>query len=346
MESTQPRYYLVRTRPELVKKGIIGIGWSRVNFSEHLTGNDLIRSIQAIYKIPRSKPAILRFFGMKKGDIIVVPLVKSIAIGVIDDDKLTYSEYDKANDRSNQRSVKFYIKDDKKLFTIGSESLNHAFQKSIKVPGGVVKDIYKFRNQIDNVIEFITLGKPLNKETWVQENSQSKKEFAANLLKQLNNGKTYLRAGGIGLEQLVKELFTIEGYRAKVLGKRKFKGCADADIEATRTDTSESIRFTKSKLLIQVKHHQGSTGTWGVKQLELINKNHDNYLDHQLFLITSAKVNADLRNRADAANIKIIEGEELTSWIFDHLNKLSSKMKTALGIEVVTEKLPQQQIHQ
>jgi len=338
MDNASPRYFLVRTKRDLVEKGVIGIGWSRVNFSDFSTGKDLIKSIQTNnYKIPRSKPAILRFFGLKKGDIIVVPLVKSIAIGIVDDDKTTFSEADKGKDRANQRSVKFYIRDDKKLFTISRENLNHAFQKNIRVPGGIVKDISKYKDQINNAIESITSGKPINRQNWIQENGQTRECFTSTLLKQINNGKTYLRAGGIGLEQLVKELLVKEGYEAKVLGKQMFNGSADADIEATRKDTSVSTKFTQPKLLVQVKHHQGTTGALGVKQLELINKNHDNYLDRHLVLVTSAKVSASLREKSELSGIRIIEGEELAGWIYDHLSKLSSKMKATLGIECVSE---------
>jgi restriction system protein len=48
-----------------------------------------------------------------------------------------------------------------------------------------------------------------------------------------------------------------------VIDKRAFTSFADADVHGTKSDL-----FTSRTLLIQVKHHQGTSGEWGIEQLE------------------------------------------------------------------------------
>lgn len=329
------KYYLVRTKPELVEKGFIGIGWSGFKFSEYECSGDLIKAIlNKGHKIPHYKPAIQRFFKMEEGDVIVVPMHKSVVVGKVANNDFVYIEENKSIDRANQRRVDF-LRDCStgKLIRIPRTDFDNDFQKKLKVPGVIVNDIpSKFSSQIDKALEGKSWTERMKDEIR-RLKEESGHTFKAALLNRIKNGQTNLQAGGIGLEKLVNKLLIIDGYDAKIMGKRAFKSFADADIHATRKDNAVSTRFKQLKLLVQVKHHQGSTGEWGIKQLDEIKKVHEvSYSEHQLVLVTSAKVSSGLQAKAKGFGINIIDGEGLVDWIFDNVESLSSDMKIILGI--------------
>ena len=89
-----------------------------------------------------------------------------------------------------------------------------------------------------------------------------KKEFKQKLLDNIRGGKTNLPSGGVGLEELVCALFESQGYKSKVLSKSTFNGMADADVEAIRDDD-----FWTTKIYAQVKHHDGTSGRYGIDQI-------------------------------------------------------------------------------
>jgi restriction system protein len=122
------------------------------------------------------------------------------------------------------------------------------------------------------------------------------------------------------------ELVELEGYKGIIAAKNGLEGIADIDIEASRTDI-----FSSTKLLIQVKHHNWTTGIHGIKQLEALDD------DEQVlrWLITTAEVSNELRERAESNNIRIMDGDELIDWIFECLPNLSPATRSKLGVSDV-----------
>lgn len=321
----ESRCYLVRTEREFVNKDIVAIGWSWVDFTQHTNANEIISVIGQ--HIGRWGNQIRRFVGMKQGDVVVVPLYKSVAIGIATDE-MFYSAENKPNDRSNQRGVKF-LKDGKgKPLLIPRTLFDGAFQSRLK-NRITVSNITEFKAQLEEHIRDLNLGKILSSNEKANEKIKKlEDDFKQTLLKNIRNGKTRLQAGGVGLENLVKELLHIHGYEADVLSKRAFSSFADADVIASKSDG-----FVETKLLVQVKHHHGVASKWGIQQLEEIkNQDKGDYSDYQLMLITSAAVSENLRIYADERDISIIDGDELVNLIFDSINKLSDETKIKLGI--------------
>jgi restriction system protein len=157
--------------------------------------------------------------------------------------------------------------------------------------------------------------------------------FKRELLRNIRKGNTNLQAGGYGLEELVRDLLTSEGYSAQILSKRAFQGVADADVLATRSD-----RFGETKLLVQVKHHQGVTGTFGAEQLaEIRNATPELYQDYSLVLVSSAQASPELAAACEAEGILLVDGNELVDWIYDLLPRLDAAIRIRLGISEVPE---------
>ncbi len=192
-----------------------------------------------------------------------------------------------------------------------------------------VNELGEFGDEIEAALNSIEKG---TAHSWVnqlhEEVGRQQGEFRKKLLANIQAGRTNLRTGGIGLENLVCELLTIEGYKARVFSKRHFGSFADADVQASRSDRCASIH-----LLVQVKHHQGYSDAHGIDQLKEIQKAHEGeYDDHQRVFVTSASVPEEVLKAALEAGITVIAGPDFADWISEHIEKLSRETKLALGI--------------
>lgn len=331
MTNKDRRYYLVRTKPSLVEKSRVGIGWSRVDFSKLDDVNEAIKLIKSEYGgIGRYSNQIRRFFKIKKGDLIVVTLPHSIAIGEATGDML----FDKGAisiDRANQQKIAFPRDVNNKLIRAPRSEIKEAFQRRLRVQGMVVNDLGEFSDEIETAYKKVSGGESYSWQL-IQEEKQDEaaKNFRKQLLKNIKQGNTNLRGGGIGLEHLVKELLEIEGYQADVMAKKTFSGSADADVKASRSDAFSTVDIN---LLIQVKHHQGFTGTHALKQLEEIkNDESSDWSGYQLIVCTSASVGKEFNDRANKNNIAVIDGDRLVQWVYLHRKELSSNTSKRLGI--------------
>ena len=321
------RTYLVRTIPELVQKGIVGIGWSDIDFSTIKTGEEALKIVSEKYPIGRRGNQIRRFFNIKDGDLIVASLPYSVAIG-----KATggiFYDQSHKNGWPNQRLVEFPKDENGRIITIPRSSFSEAFQRRLRVRGMTVNSLDEFMGDIIDAYEKVSGGADFSWSQAVAEKVEAtEEEFKRQLLKNIQSGKTNLQTGGIGLEHLVKELLELEGYQSAVLSKRAFPSFADADVKATRSDACVSVQ-----LLVQVKHHQGFSNQHGLNQLEEILKSEiSEYQDTQLVFCTSASVSDDFTTRAELSNINVIDGEGLVDWIIQNMDGLSERTKSSLGI--------------
>ena len=87
------------------------------------------------------------------------------------------------------------------------------------------------------------------------------------------------------------------------------------------------------KIYAQVKHHSGYSGKKGIDQI--IGAVALKEPGCQGYFITSASVSEDDRKYAEDNNIRVIDGNELVSIIFDNRNKLSKDTMKRLGIVMV-----------
>ncbi|MBN2825624.1 MAG: hypothetical protein JXQ76_09885, partial [Campylobacterales bacterium] len=83
---------LVRSPSELIALEQVGYGWSGINFSEYSSDTEVINAIKTKgWSLGRKANMIKRFFNLKKGDIVVLPFSKSIAIAEVEGTK-SYDE--------------------------------------------------------------------------------------------------------------------------------------------------------------------------------------------------------------------------------------------------------------
>lgn len=316
---------------------VVAVGWSKVDFSQSniRTDIDAITSLVKISYYDNSSVApqvvgrhlsqIKRFNSIAEGDYLVIPFRNSIRLAIAEKeilfDKNAYN-----NDLSNQRKVSYKLSGGT-YKTIPRNALSEALQTRLRAPGSIVSNLIEFKDEIEKLFSHENYSWTANIE---EEENKLKAELKSKILVKIRNGNTNLKSGGIGLENLVKELFVCEGYVAKILSKKTFE-FGDADVLAVKID-----KFQETKLLVQVKHHTGHTDDWGLLQLNEI-KSSENYKDYKFVLITSAEISSEVRKIAEELDIVAVDGNELADWLIENLNKLSIGTKTILGLSAIPQ---------
>jgi len=327
------KYCLVRamgqSQEELeifTKNNIVAVGWSEVNFTNYTDEEKLVSDVKNIYYSSgdiapqvegKKKNEVRRFKTLSSGDYIIVPHNSAICLAKVKE-KQIYSEEDYDYDLANQREVSFHKDDNNQIVLISRDRLSEGLQRRIRVRGTTISDLSEFSQEIEDLFN----GEDFNSQFNSKRESKID-EFKRQLISNIQSGKTNLQAGGYGLEKLVTELLGIEGYEARILSKQRFLSFSDADIEAVKTDF-----LVSKKLLIQVKHHSGISGTWGAEQLiEILNQEPDLFSEYTLVLVTSANPSKELEQVCENKGIILISGELLAEWIYGALPKLQYKTK-------------------
>ena len=319
-------YVLVRSPLKVVRQDKVGYGWKKVNFSEYQSAKDVITAIKANYEngIGRKANMVKQFFNLKPDDIVIVPLSKSFAIGKIEGQKF----YDEAlaNDyASNLVSVKFFRDTQGNVLRISRKTLSTKLETRLKIKSAIA-NLNDFSDEIQKIItNILENGSYLQDSYLLQKQEEAIDNFKTDLLSAIVKGTVTLDAGGKGIEDLIAKLLKLEGYQSSVQAKNAISGLADVDIIGIKTDA-----FVTSTLLIQAKHHQGTTSNHGIKQL--IEFDDENYKNPKKILITTAKVSDETSELARINNIQIIGGEEFMDILYPHIRKLPEKFKNQLGI--------------
>lgn len=318
------------------KKNIVAIGWSNVDFTKY--NNNFVKLKEELIShyfsngnivnqvIGRQINQIYRFCSIKSGDLIIVPYLNKILLATA----IGESVYDKSYkdiDLANQQKVIYQKMASGGLKVIARNLLSEALQRRLRVRGSIVSDLWEFENEIESLFAKETYS---YQEEFLKQEQRLMEKSKKILLNNIRTGKTNLQTGGLGLEYLVKELFECEGYKANVCSKRRFPGWADADVEATMDD-----RFIGTqKLLVQVKHHQGVSGSYGIKQLIEIQKIVD-YDDYKMVFITTGEIEKDVLMMAKQSDILLIDGNALVDWIFENIYKLNAETKLKLRVSLL-----------
>ena len=233
-------------------------------------------------------------------------------------------------DLANHKGVEYELTPEHKPLSISRSQLSEGLQRRLSVRGNSVADLFEFKDEIEHLFgaeHFDWRARLQRAEV------QATNTFKSELLERIRAGKTNLRGGGLGLEKLVKHLLELYGYTAEVLSKQTFSGFGDADVQASKAD-----RFGEVKLLVQVKHHSGTSDTWAAEQLqEIINQEPAEYADFSLAVVTTAEASEELKTMCAKRNIVLMDGEDVVDWIFESLAEVSSEWKIALGIISVPE---------
>lgn len=313
-----------RSPIHLIQEGYIDYGWGNFDFTQYQTIDELLAGFKNKYpESNRHHNMIRRFFNLKFGDIVIVPVYKAIVLGEVIGDKrynkdVAYGE--------NQIKVNFF-KRDGKIVKIYNSQLSTALQARLRVRQTNISLGQDFGEEIHDIVQGLKdKGFYENNKLSIQE-SKENELFKANLLKNIQTNKTWIKAGGRGLEELIRELFKIEGYTAEIKAKNQSSGIDDIDIVAFRDD-----KFFSDKLVVQVKHHQGVTDSFGVKQLNEYQDENNEVVLKKLLVTTANSVSKSAEQIANENDIRIMLGQELVEWIFENLPKLSQATKEKLGI--------------
>lgn len=316
---------------EFFDNDVVAVGWSDIDFTKYPDEHDLKEVIRERYysgkysaHVSMNLNECIRFKNITAGDYIIIPYYSGIALAVAESEEM-YSAKAVDIDLANQHRVAYKYKNDE-ILSVPRSNLSEGLQRRLRVPGRSVTDLSDFADEIDKLFA--------NPETYFYSNEvkeqedKLEREFKQKLLHNIQAGKTNLQTGGIGMEQLVKELFECEGYEAKILAKNASPGYSDADIKAWRYDS-----FMTIVIYVQVKHHSGYSGQKGIDQI--VGAVASKEPGSEGYFITSALVSEDVKKYAEDNNIRVIDGNELVDIIFDNRNKLSKDTMKRLGIVMV-----------
>ena len=321
----QVNFVMVRS-PKLIKNNQIGYGWASVNFSQFETVTDLIDKGFKDIDRGRQTNQIKRYFNLKQGDYVIVPFSGSIAIAEVVGQK-SYHPITKGLPYGENRISVRYLKH-KDGYFIPRGNLSTALQNRLKIRITVC-DLNEFSDELYKHIESIKNDKLY---TWNNEQElkiqQNTEKFKVDLLSRLRSNKDInLQSGGIGLEHLIKEILEAKNYTARIPAKNEKSGIQDVDVIATRfSEFSEK----KEGIFIQVKHHEGTTGNRGIRQVAEYEINENDYTHIDRVLITTAEFkNTDF---AELHDVTVLAGADFVNWIYDNLNLLSDDSLSSLGI--------------
>jgi len=327
---SEKKVILVRSEKKLVNQGFVGYGWA-VNFSKYTEIDKLLKEGFKDINRGRKTNQIKRFFSLKSGDLVVVPVYRAIAIARVDGDKSFVENSDIRF--SNNRIKVTFLSDKKGNIFIPRKELSTALQSRLKIRqsisslDGLSKEVLKIVEKLDSGEMFTLAGEAQEKE------EIAKKEFTVELLKRLQGGKSInLEAGGYGLEKLIRELLTIKGYDTRILGKNQSSDVSDIDIEARRIN---DLTQETEVLLIQAKHHTGWSSSKGIVQLTAYEIEEEESVVYQKILITTACLSDDVKSKARDEKIIAIDGNMLIELIYDEIDNFSSDIKMRLGIAVL-----------
>lgn len=311
---------------------VVATGWSDVPFAEQPSEEAAVEAVRARYYAGSATPPqvvgrklneVKLFMQITPGDLIVVPWRSNIAMAVATGRRRYDRSGGRARDLANQHEVS-YLQEDGSVRAIPRVTLPHRLQRRLRVPGSAVMDLAEFGEDLERLLR----GESAQ-SAYEDAVAAAKEQAIDEVRRRLESGRgTTLRAGGLGLEELVRQLLVAEGYEATRLDKRTFADHADADIIAVREDPIRPV-----KRLVQVKHHEGLSGSWGADQLAAIRAG-GRHADYDLVLVTSAGASADLQRICRANGIILLDGEALANWVYDRCASLTGEMQRELGLSI------------
>ena len=344
MISRTPSSYMIRAMGSeeddfdvFFRNDVVAVGWSQLDFSAYGSPDDLVRAVESEYYssgdtapqvIGKKKNEVRRFKEIKGGDRIVVPYWSSVVLAIAEGEERFSDQDGESRDLANQHVVSFMRDASGGRVAIPREQLSEGLQRRLRVRGSTVADLREFESEIERLFEGEVYTSTIAR---IQDGQE--RDFKRRLLAILQEGRSGLRAGGIGLEYLVRELLEADGYVAAIQPKNRFPDIADADIEATRDD-----HVTSTKLLVQVKHHSGESDDWGAQQLsKVLEMQADVFAEYRLVLVTTADPSEQLQKLCVAKDITLISGSQLVDWVTDSLVKLGPETRLKLRVSDVPQ---------
>lgn len=144
------KIYLVRSPAKLIADNLAGYGWPQVNFSEAEDTKGLMALFAEKGINPgRHRNQIKRFFSMKSGDIVVVPLHRAVAFGIATGKRsyatgIGYGE--------NRTGVEYLRHDDGSVIRVPRTELPEALSTRLRIRMSVVS-LDEFKDDIIRIID-------------------------------------------------------------------------------------------------------------------------------------------------------------------------------------------------
>ncbi len=292
----------------------------------------------------RKKGEVQRFMSIKNGDIILVPCPRGFYIG-ISNGKRKYDDNSKNDDLANQIEITFIERNNEPAFFARDGKLN-ALSTKLGARGFTVLQI--LQEDIINEIERIRKGVDdvSLSDTVAKLESEAESKIRSTLPEIISNySNNALEAQGRGFEQLIAKLLETDGYETQVLDKKiGGKDIADADILAIKKSLLGNA-FSQV-LFIQAKHHIGTSGSHGLKQIIAIREKINVHLieepeyimgvpvpSEQIVYILVSSGEFDEKTKAEAIreNIVLIDGEQLSEMLFNMMDQIP-EVRHQLGV--------------
>ncbi len=164
--NNERNYYMVRafnsSEEYFVSNNVVCAGWSEVNFSSFHNSKELREEVKKEYYstntnasvVSRKLNTVERFKNIKEGDYIIVPYGAYIILAIAKKEEKYVEEVKDSKDIANQRKVDYKIKNtEKELVKIPRKNLKEGLQKRLKMQGGIVLDLSKFKDEIEEIFK-------------------------------------------------------------------------------------------------------------------------------------------------------------------------------------------------
>ena len=317
----------------LAANDVVAIGWKGLDLT-HASDEEIRQHVAQWYsgsQLGKHCTQMRRFRDMQVGDDALVPLAYGVLLARIAGEEGSYVPEQGSQHRANQRTVDFYKDDDGEVVVIPRSALSEGLQRRLNVRGTYCQDLADFAEEIDGLFE----GRTLESDD-AEAEALALRQFSSDLLERLRDGSSRLRTGGRGLEELVRELFAVDGYRSRILSKREFAGHADADILAERDDILGS-----TKVYVQVKNHWGTSGGNGLQQLKKLRESAQVDDADRLVLLSTGTFPPDIEEQAAKSEVEVelIDGEGFVELLRQRLPELDRAWWQTLRISSVPKLL-------
>src|SRR5690606_21497509 len=189
------KYLMVRCPESLIKDNKIGYGWKPINFASHDNINSLIKEIiDKNGSVGRMTNQVKNYFNLRKDDIVIVPLGRSIAIAKVIGEKLFEPSFTGGHG-ANQVRVEFFRKDNK-IIRIPRSALKQNLESRLKLRT-TIGDLSRFSEEIEHLIQNLNnYGSFEINNSFLEKADFYEQEFKKDLLNAICKGNTRLKAGG------------------------------------------------------------------------------------------------------------------------------------------------------
>jgi len=323
------KYFLMRSPANLVENSLLGYGWKKVDFSKSIDFKNLLDEIKDKYgSYGRKKNQVRRFFELKHGDVVVVPMKGSVVIGIVEGGK----SYDTSPKMGFNRVVVNFRCDNGELRKVSTRTnvITNKLLSRLRVRQTNVS-LKGFSSEIENLLKLGCKKNDRLVDLLEDKISAAEDEFKQALLNKLKTGDDlWIKGGGDGFEELIGELLKLEGFSSRVLSKKSNKGKGDIDIEAIKEDF-----WGQTQLVIQAKHHKGVSSIKALHQVVTAIANDEVDTNAIPMVISTGVFNEETIKEAEKQGVILMDGDSFIDWLYRNLSKLSAETRLKLGVSNV-----------